>query len=76
MRDTDSNANFKWSSFKLVTEEDVRKMILSTKSMSYSQDPIPISLMKKCMDSLLPFITKIINVSLFEGVFPSDLKKA
>ena len=66
---TDSNTNCKWSSFKIVIGDDVRKIVLSTKSKSCSQDSISNSLLQKCMDSLLPFITKIVNLSLL-GIMP------
>ena len=51
-------------------------MIMSTKTKSCSQDPIPTSLLKECTSSLLPVITKIVNLSLAEGVMPDQLKKA
>ena len=51
-------------------------MIMSTKTKSCSQDPIPTSLLKECVTSLLPVITKIVNLSMAEGVMPDDLKKA
>ena len=65
-----------WSSFKPVSEDDVKKIIESTKSNSCSQDPIPTTLLKKCLGPLLPFITKVVNLSLSDGVMPSNLKKA
>jgi hypothetical protein len=79
-RNAEKDINFKdsekWSTFKPVTEDEVKKMILSTKSKSCSQDPIPTLLLKKCLGPLLPFITKVVNLSLSEGMVPSDLKKA
>ena len=65
-----------FSEFKPVTDDEVRKMIMTTKTKSCSQDPIPTSLLKECTSSLLPVITKIVNLSLSQGVMPSDLKKA
>ena len=32
-------------------------------------DPVPTFLLKDCVDILLPSITKLVNLSLFEGVF-------
>jgi hypothetical protein len=51
-------------------------MIMATKTKSCSQDPIPTSLLKECTATLLPAITKIVNLSLSQGVMPVDLKKA
>ena len=74
VNDTDSKHNCKWLSFKLVKEDNVRKIILSTKSKSCSEDPILNSILMKCMDSLLPFITTIVNLALLKGIMPPDLK--
>ena len=65
-----------FSAFKPVTDDQVRKMIMSTKTKSCSQDPIPTALLKECTSSLLPVITKIVNLSLSQGIMPEDLKKA
>jgi hypothetical protein len=64
------------SNFEPVTEDEVRKIIMSNKTKSCSQDPIPTSLLKECVSSLLPVITKIVNLSMAEGVMPAELKKA
>ena len=39
-------------------------------------DPWPTFLVKECLDILWALITKLINCSLFEGVFPADFKKS
>ena len=39
-------------------------------------DPIPTRLLKSCFDSLLPPITKLINLSLSSGTFPPAFKFA
>jgi len=63
-------------SFTPATEEEVRKIIMSSKSTSSSQDPIPTSLLKSAVDALIPIITKIVNLSLENAVMPMELKKA
>ena len=62
--------------FKPTSEDEVRKMIMRTKSTQCSLDPIPTFLIKACLDALLPAITRIINLSMSEGVMPTCLKKA
>ena len=37
---------------------------------------MPICLLKDCVGILLLFITKLVNLSLAEGVFPQKIKKA
>jgi hypothetical protein len=64
------------SDFKLATEDEVRKLIMSTKSTTCDQDPIPTTLLKSCIDSLVPAITKIVNLSLECSSMPPILKTA
>ena len=65
-----------FSCFEPASEEEVRKLIMSNKSKSCAQDPIPTSLLKECLSSLLPIITKLVNLSMSQGIVPSELKKA
>ena len=62
--------------FSSVSEDQVRKLIQAAPSKSCQLDPIPTSLLKECLDVLLPSITKIVNLCLSEGVFPDDFKTA
>ena len=63
-----------FGSFVSLSEDDVRALITSSKVTSCSMDPIPTTLLLKCIDTLLPVITKVINVSLESGYFPRDWK--
>ncbi len=58
------------SEFKPVTEEDLRKIIMSIASKSCMLDPFPTHLLKQCMDILLPILTLMVNLSLQLGYFP------
>ncbi len=64
------------SSFKPLSEQEVRKLIFQSKSTSCSLDPIPTPLLKECVDILLPLLTKMINTSLETGIFPDEWKLA
>ena len=66
----------KFKVFQPVSEQEVKKVILSSKPTSCSLDPIPTPLLIENLDPLLPTITHIINESLSSGVFPSVLKAA
>ena len=55
--------------FVPATSEEVRKLILTYPTKTYALDPIPISLLKSCVDVLLTPITNIVNLSLKSGVF-------
>ena len=62
--------------FSPASQEEVKKLIMTTKTTQCSLDPIPTKLVKECIDALLPVITKVVNLSLSQGVMPSHLKKA
>ena len=64
------------SNFSPATTLEVRNAILSSSDSTCSLDLIPTKLLKSCIDSLLPPITTIINLSLSEGTFPSSFKTA
>ena len=65
-----------FTAFELVTESQVRKVIMECPSKSCKLDPIPTWLVKSCIDILLPYITHIINISLSSGSFPEPFKMA
>ena len=52
-----------------MTESEVEKIINSMQSKSCELDAIPTTLQKKLICKCLPFITKIVNISLTEGIF-------
>ena len=63
-------------SFTEVSEDDIRKIILSSPTKSCALDPIPTWLLKKCEDELIPVLTLIVNTSLSCAEFPKELKRA
>ena len=62
--------------FVPVTSEDVRSIIMSSPHKTCSLDPIPTPLLVTHLDSLIEFITSVINESLQTGVVPSIFKHA
>ncbi len=65
-----------FSAFAPLSCDEVKKLIIRSPTKSCSLDPIPTSVMKQCLDLLLPVITAIINLSLSTGEFPSAYKLA
>ena len=65
-----------FNAFMPVTEDEVYKCISESPTKSCSLDPIPIFLLKDCLDILLSSITKLVNYSLIEGSFPNSFIKA
>ena len=59
-----------------VTATEVRYLVLRAPCMSPDLDPIPTSLVEDCIDILITPKTSIINSSLTEGSFPSQVKSA
>ena len=64
------------SSFNPVTESELCKVIQSSNSKYCSLDPLPTSLLKECLDPLLPILCKIVNKSLQSSVVPNEFKNA
>jgi hypothetical protein len=62
--------------FTPISEEAIRKIILSQANKSCESDPIPTSLLKSCLDDLLPIVTRIVNLSITSGQFPEIYKTA
>ena len=65
-----------FNQFEPQTESETRKLIMSSPTKSCLLDPWPTFLVKVCVDSLLPSITKLVNFSLAQGLFPGVLKWA
>ena len=59
--------------FEELSQETVREMIMESSTKSCPLDPIPTELFKKCVDSLLPSVTAIVNQSLSSGYVPPSL---
>ena len=49
---------------------------MSSPNKSCDLDPLPTTLLKACLDTLLYQITNIINASLCSGLFPGDFKQS
>ena len=64
------------SEFHQVTQEQVRSIVNKSPTKSCPLDPIPTSMLKDCLNDLLPTLTKIINLSLVDGVVPQVFKHA
>ena len=62
--------------FESFTQTDIRKFLKRSTSAFYVVDPMPIWLVKGCLDFLKSSITNIVNKSLSLGVFPRFTKAA
>jgi len=65
-----------FGSLKAITEDETYSIIMNLAKKSCALDPIPTPLLVKCIDALLPVITKMVNISLESGHFPSTWKEA
>ena len=59
-----------------VTCEEIKGVIHSLNNSSSGWDEIPTFLVKKCVDSFIEPLTYLVNSSISEGIFPSELKLA
>jgi len=64
------------SSLQPCSAEEVRRVVMESPTKSCLLDPIPTFLLKEYTDSLLPFLTAIVNASLRDGSLPASQKYA
>lgn len=67
---------YRFDSFDILNEENVKDLISKSSKKSSSLDPMPTPLVLQCQDILLPVITRMINLSLQSGVFADNWKQA
>ena len=72
----DNVCSVELSEFNEVSENNVRMLVCKPLLKSCQLDPIPAVILKGCFNTLLPIITKIVNLSLSTGVMPDSLKVA
>ena len=63
------------SEFQPLSEEAVRKMAVASMK-TCTLDPLPSSILLVCIEELLPVISRMVNVSLENGYFADDWKRA
>ena len=66
----------KFEKFPEISEDQIRKLIIDANTTDCAVDPFPTRLVKEYIDVLLPLITKMVNLSLANGIFPSNWKEA
>jgi len=71
-----SAQDFHFDEFALLSNDEMRKVVLSMKNKSCSLDPLPTCFVKSCVDVLVPTLTQIVNNSFENGVFPDECKTA
>ena len=59
-----------------LSQEEVENIINTPPSKSCDLDPIPTTLLKEILPSVITILTEIINKSLISGIFPDRLKVA
>ena len=73
---TEHHLTSQLNTFEPTTEEEILKTINESPTKSTPMDPIPTWLLKMHLTELIPTITKIVNMSLEEGIFPESMKYA
>ena len=70
------HTNQRHHEFVMLNIDEVRKLVLKSASKCCELDPMPTQLLKQNIEIVLPTITRIINISLPEGKFNTNLKEA
>jgi hypothetical protein len=71
-----SNSPLTYEKFTTISEQDLRKFVLNSPCKSCCLDPWPTFLIKENIDIILPSLTKLVNMSLSQGIFPTCFKNA
>ena len=71
-----SSCASKFKKFEPLSLDSLKAIIESMPSKTCDFDPLPTSILKKCIDLALPAIHHIVNLSLSLSYFPDILKKA
>ena len=74
--DVPINCDCELNSFSSATSNNLMTLISAMSFKSSELDPIPGHLLKECIDTVLPTITKVVNQSLATASFPHQLKEA
>ncbi len=64
------------SEFDSLSDRDVRDLFMKAATKTCALDPLPTSLLKECIDTLLPVLTLLVNLSLSCASFPDEWKLA
>lgn len=64
------------ASFPPTSVDEIQQQLRMSPNKQCELDPIPVSLLKKCLHTLSPIITKIVNLSLLSGKLPNDFKRS
>ena len=62
--------------FECTSEDEIKKLILSSSSKLCDLDHIPTSVLKNCFDILKTPITDLINISTETSTYPQNFKEA
>ena len=71
-----ANAPSEGFCFTEVSDNDVILAVSHFKSQARGDDGIPQSVIAKALPTITPYLTKLFNASLSQGIFPSSWKKA
>ena len=66
----------KMNVFESASEDEIKKLILSSSSKSCDLDPTRTSVLKNCLDILITPITDIIDISMDTSTFPQNFRPA
>ena len=72
----DTVCHSQFNTFKPVTNRFLSEVIGRANIKSCDLDPIPACVLRKCMETLLPVLVNIVNLSLDNATMPVDLKTA
>ena len=66
----------KLEKFRVLTDDEVARIIRKSPSKCCKSDPVNTGLLKDVLPVALPLLTRLVNSSMQSGIFPDELKEA
>ena len=66
----------KLEKFRVLTDDEVARIIRKSPSKCCVSDPVDTGLLKDVLPAALPLLTRLVNSSMQSGIFPDELKEA
>ena len=66
----------KLEKFRVLTDDEVARIVRKSPSKCCMSDPVDTGLLKDVLPAALPLLTRLVNSSMQSGIFPDDLKEA
>ena len=69
-------ANSDTNRYQYASFDEIKQLILSSPKSTCLSDPVPSNLLPHCNDSIVPIVTRIVNLFINSSTFPNEFRSA